>query len=333
MRSIVFLFIGFLIWAVPAAKVRAQRNPTMTEQQRESEKERYFAKLNELRRVPTADSQRRAYEAAVEYLKRFEGDNDPDARNVRKFVTEYERGIRQYDLFNLYNSKNYVKAFELGRTLIKRDPDNFLVLAVLTEAGMDNAQAGNTSLNEATLNYAQGAIRLMEADKVKNAEPFKNIEVARGYLNASIGTLLRDKAPAEAAQAYRKAVQSESFYRTDPLTYHRIGIAILKGEFTQLSNEYNQKYGGQPSSPGQRAMLERINKLAAQVMDAYARAVALSDPARVNAPEAGVASAQFPPELRNKILEQLTSLYKSFHDNSDAGLNDLISTVLSKPMP
>ena len=33
------------------------------------------------------------------------------------------------------------------------------------------------------------------------------------------------------------------------------------------------------------------------------------------------------------MLAQLTSLYKSFHNNSDAGLNDLIATVLSKPLP
>ena len=38
-------------------------------------------------------------------------------------------------------------------------------------------------------------------------------------------------------------------------------------------------------------------------------------------------------DAKTKILAQLTELYKSFHNNSDAGLSELISTVLSKPLP
>jgi hypothetical protein len=38
-------------------------------------------------------------------------------------------------------------------------------------------------------------------------------------------------------------------------------------------------------------------------------------------------------EARTKILAQLTTLYRNFHNNSDTGLNELIATVLSKPLP
>ncbi|HKO96791.1 MAG TPA: hypothetical protein VJU86_07365 [Pyrinomonadaceae bacterium] len=308
----------------------------MTEQQRDAEKESYFASFNELKRRPLPENQRKAYEAAVEYLKRFEGDNDPDARTVRAFVTNYERAGRQLELFKVYEGKKYLKAFELGRAMLKTDPDNFFVLSILTEAGIDNAQAGDPSLNEATLTYGQKALQLLEAGKVTKSEPFKDVEVARGYLNSAIGTLIKDKSPAEAAQAYRKAAQSNSFYRDDPIIYHRLGISILKGEFAQLSNEYNQKFGSQRASPEQQAMLQRIIKLAEQAIDAYARAVALSDPARattIQASETATPRTQFPPELRAKILEQLTALYKNFHNGSDAGLAELIAGVLTKPMP
>ena len=60
--------------------------------------------------------------------------------------------------------------------------------------------------------------------------------------------------------------------------------------------------------------------MAERAIDAYARAVALS-----TKPEQ--------QEAKNKILAQLTVLYKNFHNNSDAGLSELISTVLSKPLP
>lgn len=328
-----FLLVAVTTFVV-AAGVCAQ-NPTMVEQQRDAERENHFAIFNELKRVPSADNQRKAYAVALEYLRRFEGDRDADARTVRKFVTEYEKTARHSEIFSSYKSKNYAKTFEFGRAVLERDPENFIVLSVLTQAGIDNAQAGNASLNEATLDYAKRAIKLIESGKVTNAEPFKDIENARGYLNVAVAALLRDKSPAEAAQAYRKAVQSESSYRTDPLIYHRLGVAILKGEFAQLSKEYNEKYGNQPPSSAQQEMVLRINKLAVQALDAYARAVALSDPAKID-PKGSEPKADrpiLPPEVRTRILEQLTALYKSLHDNSDTGLKELIDTVLSKPLP
>lgn len=327
MRTLLLLMAAFVLF-IPTATL-AQRHPPMTEQQRDIEKERYYANFNELRRIPLADNQRRAYEAAIEYLKRFEGDRDPDARTVRQFVNEYERAGIQTKLLATYNTKDYARTFAMGRPMLERNPENFFVLSILTEAGFDSAQAGKPEFLESTLDYAMRAIQLLEAGKVTVADPFKDIGTAQGYLNMVVGTLSRDKSPAEAARAFRKAAQSESFYRHDPIVYHRMGIAILKGEFAQLSNEYNDKYGSQQSSPAQQAMLERIQKLGLQAIDAYARAVALTDPAKTQ----GTTQAQFSPEARNKILEQLTALYKSFHNNSDAGLNELIATVLSKPLP
>jgi len=328
------LIIAAILLIVCATAAQAQRNPGMVDQQRDAEKESYFANFLNLKRVPLPDSQRRAYEAAIEYLKRFEGDRDPDAKTVRAFVTDYERAAGYSQIFSAYNSKNYAEVFELGRTALKRDPKNFFVLSLMTQAGIDTAQAGDASLNEETLGYAREAIQLIEAGKAAKPDPFKNMETARGYLNAAVGTLLRDKSPAEAAQAFRKAVLSESWYRGDPITYHRLGVAILRGEFTQLSKEYNDKYLNQPSSADQQAMLGRINKLVEQAIDAYARAVALADPALrpANLDEPG-ARPQFSPDLKNRILEQLTPLYKSSHNNSDAGLKELVASVLSKPLP
>jgi hypothetical protein len=124
-------------------------------------------------------------------------------------------------------------------------------------------------------------------------------------------------------------VQSE-VYRNDALTYYRLGVAILKGEFAQLSVEYNEKYGAQRETAEQRAMFQRINHLGEQAIDAYARAFALAQP---KGPESSVNHPQFSPEFRSKLLQQLTALYKSFHNDSDAGLTELISTVLSKPLP
>src|SRR5688572_7738087 len=151
----------------------------MAEQQRDAEKERYYATFNTYRRVPLQDSQRRAYETAIEYLKRFEGDRDADARTVRQFVIEYERGGIQAQLLNTYNSKDYAKTLTMGKPILERDPENFFVLSIMTEAGFDSGQAGKSELLEGTLDYATRAIKLLEAGKITTADPFKDIGTAQ----------------------------------------------------------------------------------------------------------------------------------------------------------
>lgn len=294
-------------------------NPTMASRQFEDEKEALYAQFNDFKRNPNPEQQRFAYQAAKDYMRRFGGDSDAETKEVRRFVTGYEQAMHEHELYTAFDAKTYAKMFELGRPLLKSEPENFFVLAILTEAGYESALGGNAGLNTETTDYARRAIHLIEAGKATKADPFKNLELARGYLNSALGWFLRDQSPVEAAAAFLKAAQSDSPYRTDPSIYHRLGVAIIKGEFTQLSAKYNEQFGAKPPSPEQGAMLERILHLAERAMDAYARAVALS-----TKPEQ--------QEARAKILAQLTALYKNFHNNSDAGLNELISTVLSKPI-
>lgn len=304
-----------------APGISAQRNPTMPSQQTDTQKDSLYATFSDLKRVPVAENQKLAYEAAKEYMRRYGGDDmDPDVKVVRKFVSDFERVKGEFNIDTAYGAKNYTKTFEIGRTLLQKQPENFYFLSILVEAGYENAIAGNSSLNTETVGYAKRAIKLVDDGKVTKSDPFKNIEFARGFLNFVVGNFLKDQSPIEAAAAFLKAIQSDSPYRTEPVAYHRLGAALLKGEFAQLSTEYNEKYGAKNSSSEQRAMFDRINHLVERAIDAYARAVALStNPQQQDA--------------RNKVLAQLTALYKSFHNDSDAGLNELIATVLSKPLP
>lgn len=306
--------------AMPELPQTTPTNPTMTSGHNDNEKEQLYARFTDYKRNPNPEQQRFAYPIAKDYLRRWGGQTDAETKEVRRWVLEYERAMHQDALYAAYNAKDYAKTFEIGRGFIKSDPEYFFALAIMTEAGFDNSLTGNTSFNSESADYARRAIGLIEEGKVPKADPFKSMEVARGFLNFAYGTFVKDEKPVEAAAAFAKAVKSDSPYRTDPIAYHRLGIAILKGEFAQLSTEYNQKFGGKPSSPEQTALLKRIIALGNQTIDAYARAVALS-----TRPEQ--------QEARGKILAQLTALYKNFNNNSDAGLNELISTVLSKPIP
>jgi hypothetical protein len=319
-RFVVIAITTAVLWFGLTARISAQRNPTMPSQRSDNEKDSLYAQFSEYQRSINPDQQKLAYPAARVYLLKFGGDNDNYAREVQRFVDEYERGGRDFEVFKVYSAKNYVKTFELGRPLLKKDPEDFFLLATLTEAGYESALAGDASLNTETIDHARKAIQLIEGGKVTKADPFRSMEIARGFLNSALGWFLRDQSPVEAASAFLKAAQSDSPYRTDPSIYHRMGVAILKGEFAELSAEYNEKYGAKLSSAEQTALLGRIKHLVERAIDAYARAVAL-----MTKPDQ--------QEARNKILAQLTALYKNFHNDSDVGLDELISTVLSKPLP
>jgi hypothetical protein len=310
---------GLISFAL-CVNVPAQRNPTMASQTNDELKDRLFAQFTDYKKSLNPEERRLAYPAAKDYLRKFGGDDDSNAREVQKFVTEYERTAHDGDVFASYTAKNYPKAFEVGRTLLKNDPDDFFVLATLTEAGYETAMAGDLTLNDETIGYARRAVKILETGKLSKPDPFKDMEMAKGFLNSTLGWFVKEALPVEAAAAYLKAAQSDSPYHTDPSVYHRMGVAILRGDFALLSKEYNEKYGAKPASSEQKQMFERLTHLVERTIDAYARAVALS-----TKPEQ--------QEARTKILAQLTSLYKNFHNNSDDGLNELIASVLAKPLP
>jgi hypothetical protein len=310
-----------LLLLTVSASAQSPNNPPMTSSLLDNDKEQLYARFTDYKRNPNPEQQRYAYPIAKEYLRRWGGDKSAESKEVLRWVTEYERLMRQDELYAAYNAKEYGKTFSLGRPAVKADPEYFFALAIMTEAGYDNAAAGNHNLDTETADYARQAIALLEAGKVSKSDPFKNMEVARGFLNYALATIVKDEKPAEAATAFAKALKSaDSPYHADPAAYHHLGVAIYNGQLTPLAGEYNQKFGGKQSSPEQTAMLNRILHLADQTIDAYARAVALS-----SKPEQ--------QEARGKILSQLTGVYKTFHNNSDAGLNELIAGVLSKPMP
>jgi hypothetical protein len=306
--------------ANPNAPPIGPQNPSMTSSYLDNEKEALYARFTDYKRNPNPEQQRFAYPTAKEYLRRWGGDNSAETKEVRHWVTEYERAMHQDELFAAYNSKKYLHTFELARPLVKTDPEYFFAWSIMTEAGYDNFVAGDASLNAEGAEAARKAIQLLETGKVTKADPFKSMEVARGFLNFALANFVKDENPVEAATAFTKAVKSDSPYHTDPAAYHRLGVSILKGEFAQLSAEYNQKFGGKPSSPEQSAMLQRITHLIDQTIDAYARAVAL-----MTKPEQ--------KDARDKIMAQLTALYKNVHNGSDAGLDELVATVLTKPLP
>ncbi|HKS08696.1 MAG TPA: hypothetical protein VJS13_04060 [Pyrinomonadaceae bacterium] len=298
----------------------AQRNPTMTSQLDDSDREQLYARFAENKKVPVAERQKLAYEAARDYVKRYSGEQDSHLAEMRRFVTEYERVMGNYEVHEAFAKGNPAKTFEVGRAALKKNADNFYVLAIMAQAGYANSLKGDATLNEEAIDVTKRALTIAESEKFTQADPFTSVAEAHGFLNFALGWFELSTAPVNAAAALVQAVKSGSSYKDNPLTYNLLGIAILKGEYAQVSAEYNTKFGNKPPSPEQEAMYKRIVQLGERAIDAYARCVALSTKPNQQ-------------ESRTKMLAQLTALYKNFHNGSDAGLNELIASVLSKPLP
>jgi hypothetical protein len=93
-------------------------------------------------------------------------------------------------------------------------------------------------------------------------------------------------------------------------------VAYYKNEFEPLASEYKAKYEGKEATPESEALLNKINAITHRLVDAYARAVALSP--------AGPA--------KDDRRAKLATFYKQLHDGKEDGLNELVTGILAKPV-
>ena len=266
------------------------------------------------------EQQKAAYEIGQEFMRKFGSFDDQQVQTVRTWIAKYERAANELAFNQAVGNKDYVKAFELGRKMLSEDPDNFRVLSLLTVASNLIGQQSEPNMKREATDFARRAVQLLEAGKVTAADPFSSTDEAAGFLNFSLGQFLVATSPAEAARALRKAAQTKSAYAQDAATYVLLAGAIAASEFNPLQAEYKKKYEGKVITPEGAAMYARLKLIIDRLIDAYARAVALS-----TKPEQ--------EQSKNLLLAELTKIYKSIHNDSEAGLDDLIAAVLSKPLP
>ena len=274
-----------------------------------------------------------AYQAARDYMAKYGKEDDQYTRYLRKWITAYEederarrvtaeKADREQQLLGNFTQKDYAKAYGMAKQVLADNPDDLKVLIALGYEGVLASEARNEAFNNDAATYAQKAIQLIEAGKTPETwAPFKNKEDVLASLYYAEGFYALKPKPESAVPAFIKTAQIDSDRRTAPSTYYYLALAYQNGPYKRLSDDYSKKFGNQPESPESKAALENVNKVVDKMIDAYARAIALAqkDPAQASA------MAQW--------QARLTQFYKFRHDNSDVGLNELISGVLKTPLP
>jgi hypothetical protein len=233
--------------------------------------------------------------------------------------TQAPQDKRLVEIDTLLAAKDYAKAFDRGRQVLASEPENFYVLTKLVQAGFDASQSGNQDFVNDAITFARKALDLLGSGKIKDPSPLGNVSAARTFHSIALATLLLERSPDESAGLFLKLIKSDEL-KSEPTMYYYYGRALLKGQYQSLVTEFKAKYEGKPETPEAKALVTRINQTVGRIVDTYARAVALS-----SAPEQQA--------TKTEVLNQLTPMYKALHNNSDAGLNDLIATVLSQPIP
>jgi hypothetical protein len=273
----------------------------------------------------------KANEAARKYLA-CSPQEDQYTAYLKKWAAAYDKEARKIRFQPLlYGDKKYAEAFALGKEILADDPENLRVIIDLGYSGFHLAAPAtkNESFNTDSLTYSRKAIQMIESGKVPESldgknlpwAPFKGKDDTLAYLYHGVGRLLLKTNPTEALTALIKAVQYDTDLKKAPLEYYFIAAAYETGPYPKMSADYEAKFKDKPESPEQKLALANIEQVIDRMIDAYARAVALA--------------GNNPTYAANKKdwMEALTTWYKYRHNQSETGLNEMIASVLSKPLP
>ena len=263
-----------------------------------------------------------AFQAARDYLQKYQKDKDQYVDYLTKWVAAYERDDRKRQLGGFINQKNFAEAYKIGAKILADEPDYLRAQIDLGYAGYLAASNKDESHNAEAVAHARKAIQAIEGGKAPTEwAPFKGKDDTLAYLNYAVGFMTLKSSPDQAIDSLIKAAQYESDIRKTPSTYYFLAVAYESGPYKTMSTAYQNTYANKPETPESKAALEKLNVLMDRIIDAYARAIATAgtDPKT--------------EQSRKDWLAQLTNYYKFRNNGSDTGLTQFIAGIMQKPLP
>lgn len=201
------------------------------------------------------------------------------------------------------------EAFTKGAYFLTRNPDSLYVLVQLAALGTDQAKQKNLKFIPQSVQYGTHAIELIEADKRPQGFDdsgwikYKSAQLPSLYQSLGILELVKGN---NAAAKVRLAKASE-LAPADPFNY-----LLLSG---MLNDEYQseaQQYRAMPMGPPKDEELKKVLTLLDQLIDSYARLIALAE------------GNERLAAVRQQYLQDLESYYKYRHNGSTEGIKQLI---------
>lgn len=236
-----------------------------------------------------------------------------------------EKDARRQQARQLAIDGKYSEAYALGKQALLEQPNDLRTLLIVSWSGLFMATSGMPVNNAELSVYAQKALQLIHEGTVPDpSKPFlpKTKEQILGWLEYALGIFVLKTEPDQAIGYLTMAAQSEGFQKYDPQTYALLAVAYEKAHYEELAADYRRRFQTpkQLATPEGRATLARITPVINRMIDAYARAVALS--------------GDNPAYAKKKVewTSQLTDFYRFRHSGSVVGLDELVAGVLSRPL-
>jgi hypothetical protein len=263
-----------------------------------------------------------AYQAARDYLTKYNKDKDQYTDYLSKWVAAYERDERKRNLPIYINEKKFTEAYNTGAKILADEPNYLRAQIDLGYAGYLAASAKNEQFNATALDYARKAIQAIESGKTPSEwAPFKGKDDTLAYLHYAVGYLTLKTTPDQSIDSLLKAAQYDSDIKKTPSTYYFLAVGYESGPYKTMSAAYQTDFANKPETPASKAALEKLNVVMDRIIDAYARAIAAAG------------TEPKTEQSRREWLTQMSNYYKFRHDGSDAGLNEFIAAALQKPLP
>lgn len=229
---------------------------------------------------------------------------------VGLFTETAETDLVAPTLIEAYIKANRVEdAFRVAGPYLERTPSDVAALTQMALIGIEQAKQNNTKFVQSSLQYGRKAIELIES----NARPaamdddrwseYQTKWLAQLYQSTAIASLLSGNA-GEARAGLEKAA---SLNDNDPVNYMLLG-GLADQEYQQLA----QRHRSLSEGPLKDEVLKQAHVKIDQVIDLFARAVALAggDP-------------QY-QRLQQQLMQSLEQYYKYRHNGSTDGMQKLI---------
>jgi len=256
-----------------------------------------------------------AFATGKTYLEKYASCDDTYTKAVKKFVDAYGSAKLRIDALTALEKGDYNTAVKTGGEVLAANPDDVQLIALLGYYGYKANEAGNAANNAFALANAKKAIQMLEAGQAPEKWVlFKGKDDALSYLNFAVGELTIKDNPTEAATAYLKASQIEGDLKKQPAIYYKLALAYAINQYNPLLTALTP-FAGKDETPESKLAFANFHGAADRVIDAYARAVALTTDATKKA----------------ALLAELKPIYVA-RNTTETGLNELIAGVLSKPL-
>jgi tetratricopeptide (TPR) repeat protein len=225
------------------------------------------------------------------------------------FTTSEELEFLQPVALEIYADANRAdEAFALAADFLARKPDELWALVKMTYLGAREAKERRLKYADTSLTYGLKAIDMIEKDQrqpgIKDST-WVDLKSKLPGLHIQIGLIkLAQGLAAEAKTRITTAIQLRP---NDPVALALLG-RVLNSEYEKQMIDYQKMEEGSAKQNEKR----RLDTLLDEVIDAYARAVALAS---------GKEQHQ---TMLQQVVPDLTSYYKYRNNGSMAGLQKLI---------